>query len=238
MTLEQLRDNSYVPYSGKPSICVVKSVKGNYFPGVRVENTSFPLTLSAARNALFCCISEGETPKAAYVDPGELREAEYLQKEFKLWVHELDQLDDCDFATVLITEDEMDITRRLDDLLSRARVPQSDFPVSALLETPIGFVSGANIECNDWSLGLCAERVALAKAISLGITDFRALYLHTEKGEFSSPCGACRQVIAEHMPDRRVHMHHSDGSVSVLYASELLPYSFHSTVLKKKTNKE
>ncbi len=227
-----------MPYSGKPSVCIVKSVEGNYFPGVRVENTSFPLTISAARNALFCCISEGETPKAAYVDSLGLDDAEHLKKEFKLWVHGLDQLDDYDFAEILIPANEININRRLDDLLSRARVTQSDFPVSALLETPIGFVSGANIECTDWSSGLCAERVALAKAISFGITDFQALYLHTEKGEFSSPCGACRQVIAEHMPDRQVYMYHSDGSVSVHYASELLPYSFHSTVLKKKPNKE
>ncbi len=68
MMLKNLAAHNYIPYSGQASTAVVQSREGAYFPGVRVENISFPLTISAIQNALFCCLSEGHQPKVIYTE--------------------------------------------------------------------------------------------------------------------------------------------------------------------------
>src|SRR5699024_12516589 len=86
----------------------------------------------------------------------------------------------------------------LKSLLDRAKVEESNFPVAAIAETKEGFVSGVNIECSAWNMGLCAERIAISKALTYTVSNINALHIHTRFGEFSSPCGACRQIIREH----------------------------------------
>ncbi len=234
-----MTSRSYAPYSEQPSISVAISLDGSYFPGVRIENTSYPLTINAAQNALFCCLSEGEKPKALYVSDPNANDIQYWRQEYNVWVYGLDELDEeeLSFKPVIIPEVEGDTETVLKSLLDQAVVKNSEFPVSALLLTDDGYVPGVNVECSNWSFGLCAERMALAKAISYGYTDFRELKLHTRYGEFSSPCGACRQVIVEHMPRQPVDLYHADGSRSRHYSSDLLPHSFRSTYLTKKTNR-
>ena len=234
MVLEQLKKASYTPYSDESSIAVVKSTKGNYFPGVRIENASFPLTINAAQNALFTCLSEGERPKAIYVQNTGANDLEFWRNEYNVWVYPLEDLEEISFRDIALELPNESIQTSLKDLLDYAVTVNSDFPVSALLKTGKGFVPGVNIECSEWSLGLCAERVAIGKAISYGFTDFQALYVHTRDGEYSSPCGACRQVIFEHLPKEPVHLYHSDGSHSMHYSADLLPYSFHSSTLTGK----
>jgi homotetrameric cytidine deaminase len=119
--------------------------------------------------------------------------------------------------------------------LDYAKVEESNFPVAALLETEKGFFSGVNIECSSWSMGLCAERIAIAKALSFGCQQLKTLHIHTRDGEFSSPCGACRQVLIEHMPKRQIHLYHADHSKSIHFCNDLLPHSFQSSSLKKQT---
>ncbi len=115
-----------------------------------------------------------------------------------------------------------------------AVVEESNFPVSALVETEEGYFSGVNIECSSWNLGLCAERVVITKALTYGAKKLENLHIHSRGGEFSSPCGACRQVIMEHMPDKQIYLHHADGTESVHFAVDLLPHSFRSSTLAKK----
>ena len=117
--------------------------------------------------------------------------------------------------------------------MAKSVIPNSDFPVSALLYVDDGYFEGTNIEVNDWTKGLCAERVALAKAITAGYFSFNHLEVHTQKGEFSSPCGACRQVIIEHLPYHTIKLHHADGSLSEHSTVDLLPYNFKTSSLKK-----
>lgn len=233
MDLEKFTHSCYVPYSNKASICVVKSVKGNYFPGVRVENASFPLTISAYQNAIFNCLSEKEQPKAIYVQQADAKELEFWKQEFNVWVHPFDSLGNIPFKRIMRQVKRKEILKTLTGLLEDAYTPNSDFPVSALLQTEEGFIAGVNIECSDWSRGLCAERVAVAKALAYGMNDLGELHILTKKGEYRSPCGACRQVLFEHIPHRPVHMYHKDGTHSVHYASDLLPYSFRSSSLAK-----
>ncbi|HHY59602.1 MAG TPA: cytidine deaminase, partial [Clostridia bacterium] len=77
----------------------------------------------------------------------------------------------------------------------RAYAPYSRFPVGAALLTADGQVfTGCNVENASYGLTICAERVAVAKAVSEGYKDFQALAVWAATEEPVSPCGACRQV--------------------------------------------
>jgi homotetrameric cytidine deaminase len=114
-----------------------------------------------------------------------------------------------------------------------AVVPNSNFPVVALMRTEQGWIGGVNIETADWQQGLCAERITLAKAISHGLGLPLEWRITAFKGEFISPCGACRQVLAEHNHDAEVWMHHPDHSLSRHTVSQFLPLSFTGDFLRK-----
>lgn len=231
MDTEQLNDTSYVPYSGNSSTAIVKSVSGSYYPGTRIENAAFPLTINAAQNALFACLSEKDRPKAIYVEDTKANDLEFWRNEYNVWVYPIEELNEKPLKEIIFDLNEPEIATTLKNLLDQAVTVNSNFPVSALLKTNKGYISGVNIECSEWSLGLCAERVAIAKAISYGIRDFQSIYIHTRAGEYSSPCGACRQVIYEHLPHNPVHLFHADGTHSMHYSSDLLPHSFRSSSL-------
>jgi homotetrameric cytidine deaminase len=231
MDIKQLKETNYVPYSGNSSVAVVKSVSGNFYPGVRIENAAFPLTINAAQNALFACMSEKDRPKAIYVEDTKANDLEFWRNEYNVWVYPLEDLKNETSRDILLDLEEHEIEAKLHELLDQAVTVNSDFPVSAILKTGKGYISGVNVECSEWSLGLCAERVAIGKAISYGIRDFDSLYIHTRSGEYSSPCGACRQVIYEHLPHNPVHLFHADGTHSMHYSSDLLPHSFRSKAL-------
>lgn len=233
MKSTDLSTNNYVPYSGKLAVAVVKSKEGLSFPGVRVENIAFPLTISAAQNALFCCLSEGSTPEELLTSNPDDAQIVFWEREFGIKVSSLDvkHVPDFNFAKLRL-EKNIDIKAALAKLINQAIVNESNFPVAALVKTETGFFSGVNIECSSWNLGLCAERVAIAKALTHG-SRLKELYVHTSKGEFSSPCGACRQVMIEHMPQQQVHLHHADHSESVHFIADLLPHSFYTSSLTK-----
>ena len=111
---------------------------------------------------------------------------------------------------------------------TRAYVPYSHFPVGAALVTADGKIyQGCNIENASYSLTNCAERTAIFKAISEGISDFSALTIYGETDEPISPCGACRQVMAEFcQPEMPVYLVSKSLSVKATTVGELLPYSF------------
>lgn len=235
MNLTDLTQRSYTPYSQQPQIAVIESDDGNFFPGVQIENISFPLTISAIQNALFNCLSEGYQPRKLYIDNENAKSAasQFWIDEFNLEKEALSSLSDINFTPTLHQIEEDQVQPLLRKLQEKALVDYSNFAVSALLKTAGGYYSGVNIELDDWSRGLCAERVALAKALSYGATDFQALHIYTQKGEYNSPCGACRQVICEHLPHQSVYLHHADGTTATHFSSHLLPYSFQSSTLKK-----
>ncbi|NGP86730.1 cytidine deaminase [Fodinibius halophilus] len=234
MNISELTEHSYVPYSGTPKFAVAKSKEGRYFPGCRIENISYPLSISAIHNALFCCISEGNTPQEVWAPHTEKSMISFWKEEFGVTVttQEQSKWSDVSFPNLALQE-EIPLDKTLKKLLDKAVVGESDFPVAALLETDIGFFSGVNIECSSWSMGLCAERVAIGKAVTYGAQNFKRLHIHTRDGEFSSPCGSCRQVIVEHMAQKQIHLHHADNTESVHFGHDLLPHSFRSSTLIK-----
>lgn len=235
MDINKFYDQNYVPYSKQPSVALVRSKTGTWFPGVRIENIAYPLSITALQNALFCCLSEDQQPAELYVEDTGAHILSYWQKEFELTVHPLenDSLPANNFAELEL-EAVINPQEKLVTLLDRAVVGESDFPVSALVETERGFFSGVNVECSAWEMGLCAERIAIAKALTYGSRELKRLHVHARDGEFSSPCGACRQVIFEHMPNRQVHLHHADSSESIHFSNDLLPHSFSSSSLASK----
>lgn len=110
----------------------------------------------------------------------------------------------------------------------KAYVPYSKFPVGAALLTADGqVIHGCNIENSAYSMTNCAERTAFFKAVSEGIMDFKALAVTGDTEGPISPCGACRQVIAEfcdtNMP---VYLTNLNGVVKETTVGELLPGAF------------
>lgn len=232
MDINDLKTLSYVPYSETPSVAVVCSQQGLWFPGVRVENISYPLSISASQNALFNCLSQGQKPQQLFAENVDSSMASFWEREYDIELNLLDKADPPTDSFVLpVLADDIDITDQLDLLLDHAVVDESNFPVSALVGTSDGFYAGVNIECTAWNMGLCAERVAIAKALTYGSTPLQSLHIHTRYGEFSSPCGACRQVISEHLSQKQIFLHHADGSNSVHFSEDLLPHSFQSSSL-------
>lgn len=109
-------------------------------------------------------------------------------------------------------------------VLKNSYSPYSHFPVGAAVLTEDGKIfTGVNIENASYSLTICAERVAVFKAISSGHTSFTdlAIVSSTEKPTF--PCGACRQVLLEFSPQIKIHL---QGSEQVFRLSDLLPHAF------------
>ena len=115
-----------------------------------------------------------------------------------------------------------------------AYVPYSKFPVGAALLTAEGKVYlGCNIENAGYSLMNCAERTAMFKAVSEGDLKFVALAVSADTEGPVSPCGACRQVLAEFCaPDMPVYLTNLKGDVQNTTVSELLPGAFTTEDLK------
>lgn len=109
-----------------------------------------------------------------------------------------------------------------------AYAPYSGFPVGAALLGSDGTVfTGCNIENASYGLTICAERVALFKAVSEGVKDFVTLALWTEKPSW--PCGACLQCLAEFAPNLRV-IRLGEAGIEERTLKELLPLAFHLPV--------
>ena len=115
----------------------------------------------------------------------------------------------------------------------RAYVPYSNYPVGAALRTKTGRIyTGVNVENAAYPQTMCAERVAVFKAISDGEKEFEAISVVTDNG--GSPCGGCRQVMAEFALDMIVLM--ADGSGKLIKETtvrELLPEAFTPNHLTK-----
>lgn len=104
--------------------------------------------------------------------------------------------------------------------------PYSDYPVGAVLLGSNGNTyTGTNVENGVNDLSICAERVALFKAISEGTQEFKKLAVVCED-EYCKPCGACRQTLMEHAPDLEVIMANPNGNYRTVALKDLLPEAF------------
>ncbi len=107
-----------------------------------------------------------------------------------------------------------------------AYAPYSGFKVGAAVLTESGEIfTGANVENASYGLSMCAERVAVFKAVSEGYRKFRAIAVVADTDYPVRPCGACRQVLAE-FGDMDIIMVDKNGKYEVCKLSELLPKAF------------
>jgi cytidine deaminase len=108
-----------------------------------------------------------------------------------------------------------------------AHAPYSNFRVGAALRSTSGRIfSGCNVENATYGLTICAERVAIFKAISEGERGFRAIAVVTDTEVLTPPCGACRQLIWEFCGDIPVSMANLKGKMEVIQMRELFPRPF------------
>lgn len=106
----------------------------------------------------------------------------------------------------------------------RAYVPYSHFKVGAALLTVDGKVfTGANVENISFGLTSCAERNAIFAAVGAGACQFKQIVIVADSGEPVTPCGACRQVMAEFAPTLQVTSSNLSGLVVEMNLTELLP---------------
>lgn len=111
--------------------------------------------------------------------------------------------------------------------LDNAYTPYSHFRVGAALLTGDGhLVTGCNMENSAYGLSICAETLAVASAVSQGLTDFEEIAIATEDSEPTPPCGACRQVLNEFAPRIKVSSYTRDGKEASWTLEELLPHAF------------
>lgn len=116
-----------------------------------------------------------------------------------------------------------------------AVAPYSKFLVGAALLTRSGqVITGANVESASYGLTCCAERVALFKALTDGKNDFVAVAVVAKAPGGATPCGACRQLLAEYAPDADVFVADSRNLKKVhrYTVAKLLPGAFTGDALK------
>lgn len=113
--------------------------------------------------------------------------------------------------------------------------PYSGVKIGAAVLTSKGKVfTGCNIENSSYGLSCCAERTAIFKAVSEGSRDLVAIAVVGKSEEFTSPCGACRQVMVEYNPRMKVMRRGLDGFEKDTTAEALLPSRFGPEELQKK----
>jgi cytidine deaminase len=120
-----------------------------------------------------------------------------------------------------------DLIDRAKEARQNARAEYSGFKVGAALETAEGRVfTGANVESSSYGLTICAERVALVKALSEGADHFSRLVVVTEADPPAAPCGACRQLLWDYARGLEIILVGSTGEPVVTTIEELFPRAF------------
>src|SRR5688572_22620658 len=137
------------------------------------------------------------------------------------------------FSMILTIEEKQSLIDLANAARQRAYAPYSNYPVGAALRTKTGrMYTGVNVENAAYPHTMCAERVAIFKAISDGEKEFEVISVVTDNG--GSPCGGCRQVMAEFALDMIVLMADGNGKlIKETTVGELLPEAFTPNHLNK-----
>jgi cytidine deaminase len=113
-----------------------------------------------------------------------------------------------------------------------AHAPYSRFNVGAALEDSQGRIhTGCNVENSTYGLTICAERVAVFKAMSEGVREFRRIAVAADTDTLTPPCGACRQILWEFCGDIEVTLVNPRGASETLRMKDLLPKAFDASYL-------
>lgn len=231
------------PYSGREIGAALLLSDGRWVPGVRVESAAYPLTIPALLGAYVAAVAGGrrDVRAVALTDPlqaGELAwlgdalgaepAAEALDAAIfgeetlppigEMWRPFLDA------PTPVSDPEGLALARRA---AAHAYVPESDFPVGCVMMTESGaLVPGCNVEHAEWTRGLCAERTALATAAAYGAGPIHRIYLSCPTDPGGTPCGACRQLLAEYAPGVTIVMDRGAEPPAATTPERLLPDAF------------
>ncbi len=245
-----LRARAYVPFSDRPHSVLLVLRDGRWIPGVRIESASYSLSISAIGNAVTTAYSlRCFDAVAGIVSSAPLSAADrvYLQAldgfsgaastsngqgataYWRTPPPELGTAVDPTRPVPASSEAGISAAR---NVATAAHVPESHFPVGAVLvhNNQIA-IPGVNVEHPDWTRILCAERNALSTAYAYGYTHCTALYLSCPQAPNGSPCGACRQVLAERAPEATLYMDRHDAPMEQSTPAALLPSFFNSSDL-------
>ena len=119
------------------------------------------------------------------------------------------------------------------DVRKFSQAKYSDFAVGAALLTQEGeIITGCNVESSSFGLTICAERVALTKALSEGKLKFTQIAIVGPTKGYCPPCGACRQLLYDYAPEIDIILS-NDEDYKVISLKELLPLAFEETQLRK-----
>lgn len=114
----------------------------------------------------------------------------------------------------------------------RAHAPFSNFKVGAAVEDETGNIfTGCNIENATYGLTICAERVAIFKAISEGVSKLKRIAVVAETDVLTPPCGACRQILWEFCGDAELTLANLAGRTETLSVKEIFPRPFDASFL-------
>jgi cytidine deaminase len=132
-----------------------------------------------------------------------------------------------------MTEDLQKLIETAKTAREKAFAPFSNFKVGAALLSKDGETfTGCNIENASYGLTMCAERVAIFKAISEGTIAFARLAVVGDTDDLTPPCGACRQLIWEFCGDVPIVLANLNGKTETVQMRELLPRAFDAKFLK------
>ena len=138
-----------------------------------------------------------------------------------------------DAAPAIAVGRDEDLVAAATDARTHAHAQYSGFKVGAALETVEGFaITGCNIENATYGLTICAERVALVKALSDGHEIFTRIAVVADTGEPTPPCGTCRQLLWEYCGDIEIILANLHGITGRHRLSALLPMPFDNRLLK------
>ena len=131
-----------------------------------------------------------------------------------------------------MTNDRAILIKAATQAREHAHAPYSHFRVGAALRAKSGRIfTGCNIENSTFGLTLCAERVAVFKALSEGERAFDAVAVVAETERLTPPCGACRQILWEFCRDAEIVLANLSGQIEVRRISDLFPEAFDASFL-------
>ena len=133
-----------------------------------------------------------------------------------------------------MNESENDLIERAIAARLKSVAPFSKFLVGAALRTKEGKVfTGCNVESASYGLTVCAERVAIWKALSEGERDFTDLVIVADTEQLTPPCGTCRQIIWEFAKQAQIVLANLRGAREEVDIAHLLPKAFDARFLKE-----
>lgn len=138
--------------------------------------------------------------------------------------------------SVLVNLTEKELSSVIERTISnkeKAYCPYSKFRVGCVLLTKNKeYIDGVNVENISYGLSICSERSALCSAISQGykMNDINLLAVTTDREEFLTPCGACRQFISEFKEIKNIMIINNSGLIKLTSISELLPFGFETNL--------